>query len=103
MPWRDDRKCPCSLSLWRARGTLRAKSCSAPSGPRILPVARRGKSYGLKRLKKSGGEGGIRTHGQDPLNHGVREIYGFAVPCNPLASPDFAVDLAIALRKWSAS
>jgi hypothetical protein len=26
----------------------------------------------------------------------VRKIYGFAVPCNPLASPDFAVDLAVA-------
>src|SRR6266436_1547365 len=44
----------------------------------------------------TGGEGGIRTHGRDALNQEVRKIYGFAVPCNPLASPDFAVDLAIA-------
>jgi hypothetical protein len=49
----------------------------------------------IKKVKKSGGEGGIQTHGQDALNQEVRKIYGFAVPCNPLASPDFAVDLAI--------
>jgi hypothetical protein len=36
-----------------------------------------------------------RTHGRDALNQEVRKKCGFAVPCNPLASPDFAVDLAI--------
>jgi hypothetical protein len=50
----------------------------------------------IKKVKKSGGEGGIQTHERDALNQEVRKIYAFAVPCNPLASPDFAVDLAIA-------
>jgi hypothetical protein len=49
----------------------------------------------IKKVKKSGGEGGIRTHGRVAIDQEVRKIYGFAVPCNPLASPDFAVDLAI--------
>jgi hypothetical protein len=50
----------------------------------------------IEKSKRSGEEGGIRTHGRDALNQEVRKIYGSAVPCNPLASPDFAVDLAIA-------
>lgn len=67
MQWRLDQTCPCSLSLSRARRTTRAKSCCVPWGPRILPVAWRVERYALKRLEKSGGEGGIARGRGRPL------------------------------------
>src|ERR1700691_439884 len=49
----------------------------------------------IKKVKKSGGGGGIRTVGTVKIKK-LQKRSEEAVPSRPLNSPDFAVDLAIA-------
>jgi hypothetical protein len=86
---------------YTARATAPAKQSAAaePMRPmwaeRCCPVPGACCSFRRRSVNIGGGEGGILTHGRDALNQEATKIYGFGVPCNPLASPDFAIDLAV--------